>query len=109
MVRKDPMNERGPAPPGGDRGDPKAGIKEKRIKVPLTLFHLQPVEEYQKLWRNALIGCSSIIGLLEGYDGIGMPELPVEILEDFVQRLQTVIERHKPDVSNSSSETSLPE
>lgn len=103
MVRKNPLSERGPVPPGGHRGDPKAGIKEKRIKVPKTLFHLQPVEEYQKLWRNALIGCSSIIGLIEGYDGINMPELPVEVLEDFVTRLQTVIERHKTDVPESST------
>lgn len=102
MVRKNPLTERGPAPPGG-RGDPKAGIKEKRIKVPKTLFHLQPIEEYEKLWRHVLIGCGSIIGLIEGYDEIGMPELPVEILEDFIQRLQTVVQRHVDDDTSTSS------
>lgn len=104
MVRKDPLNERGPAPPGGRRPNVDAGIKEKRIKVPQTLFHLQPVEEYEKLWRHALVGCSSIIGLIEGYSQIGMPGLPIQVLEDFVTRLQAVIERQKPnDVSGSSS------
>lgn len=108
MVRKDPRNERGPAPKGGrPKPDLRTEVSAKRIQVPQTLFQMLPVEEYQKVWRFACIGCSSVIGLIEGYAEIGVPEIPVEVLEDFVSRLQTIIEREKNALSSSPSETSV--
>lgn len=101
MVRKDPLNERGPAPPGGRPKPPL--VVDKRIRVPQTLFQVRTVEEYEKLWHWALIGCSSIIGLLEGYSEIGMPGVPIEGLKHFVNRLQAIIERHDTNVSDSTS------
>ncbi len=104
MVRKDPLNERGPTPPGGRE---KVGYP-KRIKTPQHLFQLQPYEEYEKLWRHALVGTSSCIGLLEGYSEIGMPGVPVEALKDFAERLLQIVEREENGRQTPPTSTDVP-
>lgn len=92
MVRKDPLNVRGPAPPGGR--PPYQGV-EKRIKTPQSLLHLLPAEEYEKLWRHGLVGTSSCVGLLEGYSDIGMPMVPVKQIRELAERLLRIVEKEE--------------
>ena len=82
MVRKDPINERGPAPPNGRTSRPAAKSK------PRTLFQLRPVEEYRHLWESAISGVEEQMKLVSLYTSLNMP---VDYLEG-LERLQTIIE-----------------
>ena len=85
MVRRDPMNVRGPAPPGG-RSQPK----KQRI-FPQTLFELRPIAEYQHLWNAAFVGADHSLGILEGYTKLGLPGTPGDDLQKLRDRLDKLI------------------
>lgn len=87
MVRKDPLNERGPVPP---KGRP---TKIEASPFPSTIFELRPEEEYKRLWASlidTLIMQSTLIGL---YSSVNMPGCPVEDLILLRDRLDTVIKK----------------
>lgn len=91
MVRKDPLNERGPKPPGGR--PLKAGGKD--AQVPGSLFVLYPEQEYHKLWRHVLIGTGTCVRMLEGYANLSMPGDPLEALVDLRDRLSKIINKYE--------------
>jgi len=48
--------------------------------------------EGEKLWRHALFGTGTCVGLLSGYAALGMPGDPVPHLQALVSRLTETIE-----------------
>ena len=104
MVRKDPLNERGPAPAGGRE---KVGWSV-RMRTPQHLFQLQPYEEYRKIWEHALVGASSFIGLLEIYSELDMPGIPTEQLKGVAARLLQIVEREENGRETPPTSTDVP-
>lgn len=89
MVRRDPMNERGPMPASGR---PKPPRKIPRAR---TLFELSPLSEYEKLWTCALEGAQVQVELLEGYRQLGMPGYPKGAALDLLNRLAIILRQQE--------------
>ena len=90
MVRKNPLENRGPAvQPTLD--------KKQSLTIPETLFELQTEAEYKKLWNHILYGTKTCIRMLKGYTDLGMPGEPLESLINLRNTLNEIIERHKND------------
>ena len=89
MVRKDPLNERGPAPPGG-RVKPPVGLP-----VPTTLFELRPIHEYERVWDVVITALDQNITFIQNYADLNLPELPVEDLVDFRDRIDKIISERR--------------
>jgi hypothetical protein len=87
MVRKDPLNERGPTPPSG------RPIKKKGPNLPNILFELRPEVEYIRLWDYVIEHTSKNISLLKLYASLGMPKIPIEKLEDLREGIDMIIQR----------------
>lgn len=85
MVRKDPLNERGPAPLGG-RPKPPVGRA-----TPTTLFELRPEAEYHRLWEILIQSTTEQINLIHLYASLGLPGIPVEDLELLRDRIDQII------------------
>lgn len=83
MVRKDPLNERGPAPPGG------RPAKREKV-VPQTLFQLLPVQEYEDLWEATVQGTQLHIDALSRYTRLGFP---VEAIPTDLEHLRDQLEQ----------------
>jgi len=89
MVRKDPLNDRGPAPPGG-----RPSVKTERPQ-PTTLFELRPEVEYLRLWNSVIVATKEDISKIELYAALGMPGLEISFLEDLRDRIDQVIEKER--------------
>lgn len=89
MVRKDPLNERGPKPPGGR---PIYTNGKRRVQLPNTLFELHPEEEYIRLWTHVLYGSQTCIKMIEGYAELGMPGDPLPQLVELKKRVDRLVE-----------------
>ena len=81
MVRRDPMNERGPAPPGGRVPQPRV-----TPNVPTSLFTLRPSEEYEKLWAAGIVNLDTALRTIQAYIDIGLPGANASEIEELVDR-----------------------
>lgn len=92
MVRKDPLNERGPAPPGG------RPVKKEKF-VPQTLFELRPVQEYEDIWEAAVQGTQFGIDTLLRFTQLGFPveAIPTDLehLRDELNKIIKIQEARK--------------
>jgi len=92
MVRKDPLNERGPTPPGG-REKPSVGLP-----IPNTLFELRPTHEYKRVWDVVISALDQNITFIQIYASLGLPDIPVEDLIELRDRIDQLIpERRDPN------------
>ena len=89
MVRKDPANNRGPAP---NRGRTAEVVKPKDVK---TLFELRPEREYERLWNHVLVGTETCINMINNYVDMGMPGIQLEKLKSFRDRLDSFIKTYE--------------
>lgn len=85
MVRKDPLRERGPAPPGGR---PKVTEGPAR---PTTLFELRPETEYIRLWDCLVTTATEHINTIQQYANLAVPGVPVDELEQLRDRIDQII------------------
>jgi hypothetical protein len=89
MVRKDPLKERGPAPPGGRRPQP---IVEGRTR-PATLFELRPETEYIRLWDCLVETATEQINTIQHFANLAVPGVPVGQLEILRDRIDQIIQK----------------
>lgn len=88
MVRRDPLNERGPAPPGGR----KPTVKRVAPQLPTSLFTLRPYEEYEKIWAAGVADLDHAISRIKAYIEIGLPGANTGDLEELADRLSKLRE-----------------
>lgn len=88
MVRKDPANNRGPAPNKGRTAD----VKPQGAK---TLFELRPEREYERLWNHVLVGTETCINMINNYVDMNMPGIKLEKLKSFRDRLDSFIKTYE--------------
>lgn len=85
MVRKNPLVERGPTPPGG------RGVTPTAPAVPKTLFELRPLDEYKRTWGVSIAAVKKHIEFLQLYASLGVPDLPLEDLIELRDSIDQII------------------
>lgn len=66
---------------------PKPGIAPAR---PAQSLSVTSKSEGDRIWRHALYGTGTCIGMIEGYAQMGMPGDPLDTINEFVRRLVSV-------------------
>lgn len=90
MVRKDPLKERGPAPPGGRRPVIVEGRERAR---PTTLFELRPEAEYARLWEHLVSTAQNQINNIQHCVDLAMPGVPVAELKKLRDNIDRIIQK----------------
>lgn len=84
-VRKNPLEERGPC----------IGCNKKSTPTPPPAKALNPNTDYTRLWNHVTFGCGTVVGMIEGYAALGMPNMPKEKLVVLRDCLDRVIETYQ--------------
>jgi hypothetical protein len=88
MVRKNPLTDRGPAPPGG-----RVRPKPEGATRPATLFELRPETEYIRLWDCLVSTATEQIDTIHHFASLAVPGVPVSQLQALRDRIDQIIQR----------------
>lgn len=103
MVRKNPLVERGPAPPGGRPQQPEP----YKYTQPASIFELRPETEYEHLWHHAKLAASMNLNSLILYVDLEMPGADIEDLKRLRDQLDNTINKHEARSDEQRSEESV--
>jgi len=82
MVRKDPLNERGP----------KLNHTKPKFIPPTHIIELHPIEEYSNLWDTVVNGLDIYISIIERFSKLKIPGKPLLLLKDLQKRIEKISE-----------------